>query len=212
MPPAAHGGPEPLPPFQLPLFDSFLTIAPQQVSVAWICTTGNLFTKCWIVPAPSQGRLSRSRGSQSWAFASALFRFVSAGRATRGRGYSRDGCAAGAAFSEISRLKTPFWAFYTDYSRNRSSSGIPRMHRAITVPEVVEVVPKEHQCQTLMSPLGSDLERHSSVCNEVCRSVRSISGCWVPLREGRLEADSLARAWAMVLDRAHNVNIVTVRC
>ena len=42
---------------------------------------------------------------------------------------------------------------------------------AITVPEVpFGVVPKEHQCKTFMSPLGSDLERHSSVCNEVCRS------------------------------------------
>jgi pimeloyl-ACP methyl ester carboxylesterase len=77
-----------------------------------------------------------------------------------------DGFAA-----RVSKIDTPFWAFYTDYAAQSKFALIPAMHRAITVPEVpFGSVPKEHQCKTFMTPLGSDHERHASVCNEVCRS------------------------------------------
>ena len=175
VPPAAHGGPEPLPPFQLPLFDSFLTIAPQQVRrldmhnrqlihqmLHRSCAIARTF-----VPEPRIAIMGFSMGG----FAS----FLLAERPEVGAIVAMDAPpaedGADGFAARISRLKTPFWAFYTDYSPQSKFFGIPPMHRAITVPEVpFGVVPKEHQCKTFMSPLGSDLERHSSVCNEVCRS------------------------------------------
>ena len=159
----------------LPLFDSFLTIAPQQVSrpdmhnrqlihqmLDRSCAIARTF-----VAQPRIAIMGFSMGG----FASFLLADRPEVRAVVAIDAppAEDGADGFAA--RVSSLKTPFWSFYTDYSRQSKFFGIPEMNRAITVPEVpFGSVPREHQCKTFMAPRGSDLERHSFVCNEVCRS------------------------------------------
>lgn len=175
VPSGARARLESPPPFSLPLFDSFLTIAPQQVQrldmhnrqlihqmLDCSCAIARTF-----VAEPRIAIMGFSMGG----FASFLLADRPEVRAVVAMDAppAEDGADGFAA--RVSRLKTPFWAFYTDYSRQSKFFGISPMHRAITVPEVpFGSVPREHQCKTFMAPRGSDLERHSFVCNEVCRS------------------------------------------
>jgi dienelactone hydrolase len=175
VPSGAHARLEPPPPFPLPLFDSFLTIAPQQVRRLDMHNRQLIHQMLDCSCAIARAFVSEPRvaimGFSMGGFAS----FLLADRPEIGAVVAMDAPPAedGAEgfAARVSRLKTPFWAFYTDYSPQSKFFGIPPMHRAITVPEVpFGSVPKEHQCKTFMAPLGSDHERHSFVCNEVCRS------------------------------------------
>jgi pimeloyl-ACP methyl ester carboxylesterase len=175
VPTAAQAMLESPPPFSLPLFDSFLTIAPQQVRrmdmhnrqlihqmLDRSCAIARTF-----VTEPRIAIMGFSMGG----FASFLLADRPEVRAVVAMDAppAEDGADGFAA--RVSRLKTPFWAFYTDYSRQSKFFPISPMHRAITVPEVpFGSVPREHQCKTFMPPRGPDLERHAFVCNEVCRS------------------------------------------
>lgn len=175
VPSGTQAGRELLPPFSLPLFESFLTIAPQQVQRADMfnrqlihqmldrsCAIARTF-----VAEPRVAIMGFSMGG----FASFLLADRPEVRAvvTMDAPPAEDGADGFAA--RVSRLKTPFWAFHTDYARHSKFFLISPMHRAITVPEVpFGSVPREHQCKTFMAPRGSDLERHAFVCNEVCRS------------------------------------------
>jgi dienelactone hydrolase len=163
------------PPFSLPLFESFLTIAPQQVR-RWDMHNRQLIHQMLdrsiaiartLVAEPRIAIMGFSMGG----FASFLLanrpevRAVVAMDAPPAED-NADGFAA-----RVLRLKTPFWAFHSDYSPQSKFFPISQMHRAITVPEVpFGSVPGEHQCKTFLAPRGSDHETHSFVCNEVCRS------------------------------------------
>jgi len=175
VPSWVQAGRAPPPPFSLPLFDSFLTIAPQQARrpdmISRQLIHQMLDRSCAIartfVAEPRIAIMGFSMGG----FASFLLADRPEVRAVVAMDAppAEDGADGFAA--RVSRLKTPFWAFYTDYSEQSKFSAISPMHRAITVPEVpFGSVPREHQCKTFMAPRGSDLERHSFVCNEVCRS------------------------------------------
>jgi pimeloyl-ACP methyl ester carboxylesterase len=163
----------PLP--SLPLFDSFLTIAPQQAR-RWDMHNRQLIHQMLdrsiafartLVAEPRIAIMGFSMGG----FASLLLadrpevRAVVAIDAPPAEDHA-DGFAA-----RVLRLKTPFWAFHSDYSPQSRFFAISQMHRLLTVPEVpFGSVPKEHQCKTFVAPRGSDLETHSRVCNEACRS------------------------------------------
>jgi len=163
------------PPSSLPLFDSFLTIAPQQARrpdmhnrqlihemLDRSCAIARTF-----VAQPRIAIMGFSMGG----FAS----FLLAGRpevravVAMEAAPAEDGAEGFAA--RVSHLTTPFWAFHSDYAPQSKFYPIAQMHRLITVPEVpFGSVPQEHQCKTFMAPRGSDYEAHTRVCNEACRS------------------------------------------
>jgi pimeloyl-ACP methyl ester carboxylesterase len=166
--------PEP-PAFSLPLFDSFLTIAPQQArrpdmnsrQLIHQMLDRSIAIARTFVAEPRIAVMGFSMGG----FASFLLadrpevRAVVAIDAPPAEDYA-DGFAA-----RVLRLRTPFWAFHSDYDPQSRFFAISEMHRLITVPEVpFGSVPEEDQCKTFMATRGSDHETHSRVCNEVCRS------------------------------------------
>jgi pimeloyl-ACP methyl ester carboxylesterase len=163
------------PPFSLPLFDSFLTIAPQQArrpdmnsrQLIHQMLDRSIAIARTFVAEPRIAVMGFSMGG----FASFLLadrpevRAVVAMDAPPAED-NADGFAA-----RVSRLRTPFWAFHSDYAPQSRFFAIAEMHRLIAVPEVpFGSVPKEHQCKTFIAPRGSDHETHSLVCNEACRS------------------------------------------
>ena len=163
------------PPLSLPLFDSFLTIAPQQArrpdmnsrQLIHQMLDRSIAIARTFVAEPRIAVMGFSMGG----FASFLLadrpevRAVVAMDAPPAED-NADGFAA-----RVSRLRTPFWAFHSDYAPQSRFFAIAEMHRLITVPEVpFGSVPKEHQCKTFIAPRGSDNETHSLVCNEACRS------------------------------------------
>lgn len=170
----AQASREPTPPSS-PLFDSFLTIAPQQAR-RWDMHNRQLIHQMLdrsiaiartLVAEPQIAIMGFSMGG----FASLLLadrpevRAVVAIDAPPAEDHA-DGFAA-----RVLRLKTPYWAFHSEYSPQSRFHAISQMHRLLTVPEVpFGSVPKEHQCKTFIGPRGSDLETHSRVCNDVCRS------------------------------------------
>ena len=167
--------PEPPPAFSLPLFDSFLTIAPQQARRPDMNSRQlihQMLDRCIAIARTfvAEPRIA-VMGFSMGGFASFLLadrpevRAVVAMDAPPAED-NADGFAA-----RVLRLKTPFWAFHSDYAPQSRFFAISEMHRLITVPEVpFGSVPREHQCKTFMAPRGSDHETHSRVCNEVCRS------------------------------------------
>jgi len=163
------------PPFSLPVFDSFLTIAPQQArrpdmhsrQLIHQMLDRSIAIARTLVAEPKIAVMGFSMGG----FASFLLadrpevRAVVAIDAPPAED-NFDGFAA-----RVSRLKTPFWAFHSDYAPHSRFFAIAQMHRLLTVPEVpFGSVPQEHQCKTFLPPRGSDHEAHTRVCNEVCRS------------------------------------------
>jgi pimeloyl-ACP methyl ester carboxylesterase len=166
---------ESLPPLSWPLFNNFLIIAPQQAR-RWDMHNRQLIHQMLdrsiaiartLMAEPRIAIMGFSMGG----FASLLLadrpeiQAVVALDAPPAEDHA-DGFAA-----RVSRLKTPFWAFHSDYSPQSRFFAISQMHRLLTVPEVpFGSVPKEHQCKTFMARRGSDHETHSRVCNEVCRS------------------------------------------
>jgi pimeloyl-ACP methyl ester carboxylesterase len=170
--PARPGEPAP---FALPVFDSFLTIAPQQAQrpdmhsrqIIHQMLDRSIAIARTLVAEPKIAVMGFSMGG----FASFLLadrpevRAVVAMEAPPAED-NFDGFAA-----RVSRLTTPFWAFHSDYGPHSKFFAIAQMHRLLTVPEVpFGSVPQEHQCKTFMPPRGSDYEAHTRVCNEVCRS------------------------------------------
>ena len=175
VPSVVKARPETAPPFSLPLFDSFLTIAPQQArrpdmhsrQLIHQMLDRSIAIARTLVAEPRIAVMGFSMGG----FASFLLadrpevRAVVAMDAPPAED-NFDGFAA-----RVSRLETPFWAFHSDYGPHSKFFAIAQMHRLITVPEVpFGSVPREDQCKTFMAPRGSDHESHSRVCNEVCRS------------------------------------------
>ena len=167
--------PEPAAPLSLPLFDRFLTIAPQQArrldmhdpQLIHGMLDRSIAIARTFVTEPRIAIMGFSMGG----FASFLLadrpevRAVVAMDAPPAQD-NFDGFAA-----RVSRLRTPFWAFHSDYGPQSRFFPIAQMHRLIPVPEVpFGSVPREHQCKTFIAPRGSDLEAHSRVCNDVCRS------------------------------------------
>lgn len=163
------------PPFSLPLFDSFLTIAPQQARRPDMNSRQLIHQMLDRSIAIARTFIAEPRiavmGFSMGGFASFLLadrpevRAVVAMDAPPAED-NADGFAA-----RVSRLRTPFWAFHSDYAPQSRFFAIAEMHRLITVPEVpFGSVPKEHQCKTFIAPRGSDHETHSLVCNEACRS------------------------------------------
>jgi dienelactone hydrolase len=166
---------EPPPLFSLPLFDSFLTIAPQQAGRPDMSNRQRIHQMLDRSCAIARTFVAEPRiaimGFSMGGFASFLLADRPEVRAVVAMDAppAEDGAEGFAA--RVSRLGTPFWAFYTDYPAQSNFSAIPALHRAMTVPEVpFGSVPREHQCKTFMAPVGSDHERHAHVCNEVCRS------------------------------------------
>ena len=167
--------PESPSPLSLPLFNNFLTIAPQQArrrdmhnrQLIHQMLDRSIAIAKTLVAEPRIAIMGFSMGG----FASLLLadrpevRAVVAMDAPPAED-NADGFAA-----RVLRLKTPYWAFHSKYSPQSKFFAISQMHRLLTVPEVpFGSVPKEHQCKTFVAPRGSDHETHSRVCNEVCRS------------------------------------------
>jgi pimeloyl-ACP methyl ester carboxylesterase len=159
----------------LPLFDSFLTIAPQQARRSDMNSRQYIHQMLDRSIAIARTFVAEPRialmGFSMGGFASLLLadrpevRAVVAMDAPPAED-NADGFAA-----RVLRLKTPFWAFHSDYAPQSKFFAISQMHRLITVPEVpFGSVPGEHQCKTFLAPRGSDHETHSLVCNEACRS------------------------------------------
>jgi pimeloyl-ACP methyl ester carboxylesterase len=176
VPSSVEVNPDEPPPFTLPVFDSFLTIAPQQARrpdmhsrlLIHQMLDGSIAFARTLVAEPKIAVMGFSMGG----FAAFLLaerrpevRAVVALEAAPAED-NHDGFAA-----RISRLATPFWAFHTDYAPHSRFYPIAQMHRLITVPEVpFGSVPQERQCKTFLASRGTDHEAHTRVCNEACRS------------------------------------------
>lgn len=171
----AQARPDQLPSLSLPLFNSFLTIAPQQVrrgdmhnrQLIHQMLDRSIALARTLVVEPRIAIVGFSMGG----FAS----FLLADRPEVRAVVAMDAPPAEDGFdgfaARVMRLKTPFWAFHSDYEPQSKFFAIAQMHRLITVPEVpFGSVPREDQCKTFMAPQGSDHETHSRVCNVACRS------------------------------------------
>lgn len=166
---------ESLPPLSGALFNNFIIIAPQQAR-RWDMHDRQLIHQMLersiaiartLVAEPRIAIMGFSMGG----FAS----FLLADRPEVRAVVAMDAPPAEDGFdgfaTRVMRLKTPFWAFHSDYGPQSKFFAIAQMHRLIAVPEVpFGSVPREDQCKTFLVPQGSNHETHSRVCNLVCRS------------------------------------------
>lgn len=167
--------PELAPSVSLPLFDTFLTIAPQQARRPDMNSRQlihQMLDRCIAIARTfvAEPRIA-IMGFSMGGFASFMLADRPEVRAVVAIDAPPAEDNANGFAARVLRLKTPFWAFHSSYAPQSRFFAISELHRLITVPEVpFGSVPREHQCKTFVAPRGSDHETHSRVCNEVCRS------------------------------------------
>ena len=167
--------PELAPSVSLPLFDTFLTIAPQQARRPDMNSRQlihQMLDRCIAIARTfvAEPRIA-IMGFSMGGFASFMLADRPEVRAVVAIDAPPAEDNANGFAARVLRLKTPFWAFHSSYAPQSKFFAISELHRLITVPEVpFGSVPREHQCKTFVAPRGSDHETHSRVCNEVCRS------------------------------------------
>ena len=167
--------PELAPSISLPLFDTFLTIAPQQARRPDMNSRQlihQMLDRCIAIARTfvAEPRIA-IMGFSMGGFASFMLADRPEVRAVVAIDAPPAEDNANGFAARVLRLKTPFWAFHSSYAPQSRFFAISELHRLITVPEVpFGSVPREHQCKTFVAPRGSDHETHSRVCNEVCRS------------------------------------------
>jgi pimeloyl-ACP methyl ester carboxylesterase len=167
--------PELAPSVSLPLFDTFLTIAPQQARRPDMNSRQlihHMLDRCIAIARTfvAEPRIA-IMGFSMGGFASFMLADRPEVRAVVAIDAPPAEDNANGFAARVLRLKTPFWAFHSSYAAQSKFFAISELHRLITVPEVpFGSVPREHQCKTFVAPRGSDHETHSRVCNEVCRS------------------------------------------
>jgi pimeloyl-ACP methyl ester carboxylesterase len=167
--------PELAPSASLPLFDTFLTIAPQQARRPDMNSRQlihQMLDRCIAIARTfvAEPRIA-IMGFSMGGFASFMLADRPEVRAVVAIDAPPAEDNANGFAARVLRLKTPFWAFHSSYAPQSKFFAISELHRLITVPEVpFGSVPREHQCKTFVAPRGSDHETHSRVCNEVCRS------------------------------------------
>jgi pimeloyl-ACP methyl ester carboxylesterase len=167
--------PELAPSVSLPLFDTFLTIAPQQARRPDMNSRQlihQMLDRCIAIARTfvAEPRIA-IMGFSMGGFASFMLADRPEVRAVVAIDAPPAEDNANGFAARVLRLKTPFWAFHSSYAAQSKFFAISELHRLITVPEVpFGSVPREHQCKTFVAPRGSDHETHSRVCNEVCRS------------------------------------------
>jgi pimeloyl-ACP methyl ester carboxylesterase len=167
--------PELAPSVSLPLFDTFLTIAPQQARRPDMNSRQLIHQTLDRCIAIARTFVAEPRiaimGFSMGGFASFMLADRPEVRAVVAIDAPPAEDNANGFAARVHRLKTPFWAFHSSYAPQSRFFAISELHRLITVPEVpFGSVPREHQCKTFVAPRGSDHETHSRVCNEVCRS------------------------------------------
>jgi predicted peptidase len=164
--------------FSLPVFKSFVIIAPQMFlreDMAELEKANEMMTlACGIARSvtrkaePKIALMGFSRGGFA-AFE------LAGGRREVSAIVTMDAVARGNRQElPVAKHETPFWAFYADYKDCDSGRAdrITTPHKDLKAAEVEDFAsaPEERRCKTLVLTDGSATERHNQVCNLVSNS------------------------------------------